>query len=319
VLFRSTECEATAAAIVRAGRSSPGKPVHACFIGGQRVREAMGILRAGGIPAYESPASAVGGIRAMVEYARWRQRPKRVVRLFPVNRRKVEKIIHRSVRAGRLAIGQTETRDILEAYGFVTPRAYVATTAQQAVGFAEQMGYPVTLSVWSAQIPHAGEVGGARTPLTGEQAILDAFDLIMYRVSRLHPEARILGVRVQETCQRGRQVLLGMNRDEHFGPLMTVGAGGTLEVLREAAFYLAPLTAEEAKDMLLRTRTYQLLTGGSDRPGVDIDAIAEGLQRLSQLATEFPQIEEVDINPYVVGEAGTTPVAVDAHIRVASG
>ena len=95
------------------------------------------------------------------------------------------------------------------------------------------------------------------------------------------------------------------------------GMGGiTVEVLKDVAFYLAPLTAEEAKQMLVRTKTYQLLKGVRGQEGVDIDAIAEGLQRLSQLVTEFPQIQEMDINPYVIGAEGTVPIAVDARISV---
>jgi acetate---CoA ligase (ADP-forming) len=108
-------------------------------------------------------------------------------------------------------------------------------------------------------------------------------------------------------------VILGMNRDPRFGPLMMFGMGGKLvEVLEDVVFYPAPLTSDEAREMLLRTRTYSVLQGARGEEGVDIGAIAEGLQRLSQLVTEFPQIKEMDINPYMVGREGTTPIAVDA-------
>ena len=118
-------------------------------------------------------------------------------------------------------------------------------------------------------------------------------------------------------CQSGKEVILGMNRDPHFGPLMMFGMGGTMvEVLKDVSFYLAPLTANEAKQMLISTKTYKMLQGVRGEKGVDIDAIAEGLQRLSQLVTEFPQIQEMDINPYVVGQAGTPPIAVDARMSV---
>ena len=89
-----------------------------------------------------------------------------------------------------------------------------------------------------------------------------------------------------------------------------------VEVLKDVSFYLAPLTSEEAKQMLINTRTYQMLKGVRGQEGVDIEMIAEGLQRLSQLVTEFPQIQEMDINPYVVGPAGTTAIAVDARMSV---
>jgi acetyltransferase len=118
-------------------------------------------------------------------------------------------------------------------------------------------------------------------------------------------------------CTSGKELILGMNRDPYFGPLMMFGMGGTMvEVMQDVSFYLAPLTAEEAKQMLVNTRTYKLLIGARGQLGIDIEAVAEGLQRLSHLVTEFPEIQEMDINPFMVGPLGTTPIAVDARIRV---
>jgi len=312
-----TECNKTAEAVVRVARAKTDKPILACFLGAGRVAEAIEILRRGNVPNYKSPEFAVATIKSMAEYSRWRNRPKRVVKLFPVNRRKVEKIIARHIRLGDTEVGEMEAKDILDAYGFVTPKGMVATTAEQAVDFAQQIGFPVVLKIWSPDIIHKAEVGGVRTGLTTPQAVMDAFDLMMYRIPKKRPTAQILGVLVQEMCESGKEVILGMNRDPHYGPLMMFGTGGVMvEVLRDVAFYLAPLTGEEAKEMLLGTRTYQMLKGGPGEESVDIDSIAEGLQRLSQLVTEFPQIQEMDINPYVVGPEGTTPIAVDTRIKV---
>ena len=312
-----TECNATAEAVVRAAGQRPDKPVLACFLGASRVAEAIGILRRGHIPQYDCPESAVAALKTMANYHRWRTRPKRVVRLFPVNRRKVEQIIDRQLRRGQRDIGEMESKDILEAYGFLTPRGSVATSAEQAANLADQLGYPVVLKIWSPDIVHKTDVGGVKTGLTSSQEVMDAFDLMMYRVPKKVPDADILGVLIQETVKKGQEVILGMNRDPRFGPLMMFGMGGIMvEVLKDVAFHLAPLTAEEAREMLVSTRTYQLLSGAGNREPVDIGAIAEGLQRLSQLVTEFPQIQEMDINPYVVGPEGTTPIAVDAHIAV---
>jgi len=312
-----TECDKTAEAVVRVAKAKTDKPIVACFLGAGRVAKAIEILRAGGVPSYKSPEFAVAALKSMAEYQRWRNRPKRVVKLFPVNKRKVEKIIARHIRLGQLEIGEMEAKDILDAYGFVTPKGMVATTAEQAADIARQIGYPVVLKIWSPDIIHKAEVGGVRTGLTTSQEVMDAFDLMMYRIPKKRPEAEILGVLVQEMCKTGKEVILGMNRDPHYGPLMMFGTGGVMvEVLRDVAFYLAPLTGEEAKEMLLSTRTYQMLQSGPGEEGVDIDAIAEGLQRLSQLVTEFPEIQEMDINPYVVGPEGTTPIAVDARITV---
>ncbi|MHC5101817.1 MAG: acetate--CoA ligase family protein, partial [Planctomycetota bacterium] len=217
------------------------------------------------------------------------------------------------IRMQQYEVGEMEAKEILEAYGFVTPQGSVATTPEQAANIANQIGYPVVLKVWSPDILHKTDVGGVKTNVTSEQEVIDVFDLMMYRIPKKAPDANILGICVERMCSSGREVILGMNRDPRFGPLMMFGMGGKfVEVLEDVVFYPAPLTADEAREMLLRTKTYDVLKGTRGEEGVDIDAIAEALQRLSQLVTEFPQIKEMDINPFVVGREGTTPIAVDA-------
>ncbi len=312
-----TESAVTAEAVVQVARRKPVKPIFACFLGAGKVEEGVRILREGRIPVMDCPESAVATIKVMTDYVRWRSRPKRIVKLFPVNRRKVEGIVERHLRQGIRDIGETESKEILEAYGFVTPKGSIATTSEQAANIAQQLGFPVVLKIWSPDILHKSDVGGVKVGLNSEQEVKDAFDLMMYRIPKKRPEASILGVLVQEMCKSGKEVILGMNRDPHFGPLMMFGMGGIMvEVLKDVSFYLAPLTAEEAKQMLIKTKTYQMLRGVRGEEGVDIEAIAEGLQRLSQLVTEFPQIQEMDINPYVVGPEGTTPIAVDARMSI---
>ncbi len=312
-----TESAATAEVIVNLCRQKPVKPILACFLGAKKVAEGIRILREGKIPQYDATDSAVSAIKVMANYVRWRSRPKRIVKLFPVNRRKVEGIIERHQRQKIKDIGETESKEILEAYGFLTPNGSIATSAEQAANIAKQLGFPVVLKIWSPDILHKSDVGGVRIGLENEQEVKDAFDLMMYRIPKKRPDANILGVLVQEMCKSGKEVILGMNRDPHFGPLMMFGMGGIMvEVLKDVSFYLAPLTAEEAKQMLVNTKTYQILKGVRGEEGVDIEAIAEGLQRLSQLVTEFPQIKEMDINPYLVGPEGTTPIAVDARISL---
>ncbi|MGD0572189.1 MAG: acetate--CoA ligase alpha subunit [Sedimentisphaerales bacterium] len=312
-----TDATGTAEAIVSVMKKKPGKPVFACFLGAEKVAKGNIILRDNKIPQYDSPEAAVLTIKVMVDYVRWKARPKRIVKLFSVNRHKVETILQRNLRQGTRQIGEAESKEVLEAYGFVTPKDAVANTAVQAANIADQIGYPVVLKIWSPDIIHKSDVGGVKVHLETAQEVMDAFDLMMFRIPKKLPNAKILGVLVQQMCGGGKELILGMNRDPHFGPLMMFGMGGTMvEVMHDVAFYLAPLTAEEAKQMLVSTRTYKMLTGARGQKGVDIDAVAEALQRLSQLVTEFPEIQEMDINPFMVGPAGTTPVAVDARIRV---
>jgi acetyltransferase len=118
------------------------------------------------------------------------------VKLFGVNRRKVETIVEKHLRQGNYDIGEAESKEILEAYGFATPKAAVATTAEQAANIAQQLGYPVVLKIWSPNIQHKTDVGGVRLGLNGAEEVMDAFDLMMYRIQKEHPEANILGVLV---------------------------------------------------------------------------------------------------------------------------
>ena len=220
-----TECEKTAEAVVRAHEKFPDKPILCAFMGALKVEQGIKILREGGVPQYDSPEAAVRSISALVTYANWRSRPKRVVKLFPVNRHKVEKIIDRHLRQGLREIGEMESKEILEAYGFVTPKGSIATSAEQAASIASQLGFPVVMKIWSPDILHKSDVGGVKVGLTSAQGVMDAFDLMMYRIPQKKPDAKILGVLVQEMCQNGQEVILGMNRDPQFGPLMMFGMG----------------------------------------------------------------------------------------------
>ncbi len=312
-----TRANETAQAMADILAKRKDKPVLACFLGADFVVDSLEILRRNRIPFYDSPEAAVRTIRAMADYVRWRNRPQRVVKLFPVNRHRVERVIDRHLRRGLREVGEMESKEILEAYGFVTPQGEIATTAEQAANIADQLDYPVVMKIWSPDIVHKSDVGGVRVGIHSRREVMDAFDLMMYRIPKKMPEADILGVLVQEMCRSGQEVILGMNRDAQFGPLMMFGMGGIfVEVLKDVAFHLAPLTADEARRMLMATRTYKMLQGVRGQEGVDIDVIAEALQRLSQLVTEFPAIQEMDINPFMVGPPGTTPIAVDARISV---
>jgi acetyltransferase len=310
-----TQCAGVVQAVARAAGQDIAKPILACLLGGKRLEKEITVLRGAGIPQFDFPEKAVAAIKAMVNYSTWRSRPQRVIKLFPVNRRRVEKIIERHLKNGAYEIVDIEVKTILRAYGFVTPEGMVATSPEQAVNIAEQIGYPVVLKVWSPGIIHKTEVGGVKLNLTSEEAVRDAFDLMMYRIPKIRPGVDIPGIMVEKMCSGGQEVILGMNRDHRFGPLIMFGMGGRLvEILKDVAFHPAPMTAEEAREMLIKSRTYSILTGIKGEKGVDIDAIAEALQRLSQLVTEFPRIKELDINPFVIGPEGTAPTAVDATI-----
>lgn len=300
-----------------AGSLRGQKPVLVSFMGGQSVLPGRDELTAAGLPDYPSPERAVGALKAMHGYAAWRDRPTRVVTRFRVNRRRVERIITRRLRSDRPLIGEVKGKSILQAYGFQIPDGHLAVSVEEAVEVAERIGYPVAMKIVSPDIIHKTDLGGVRLNVANGEEVRDYYDLMMLRIGQRAPEARIEGVYVEKMLNPGLEVIIGMSRDPQFGPMLMFGLGGIfVEVLKDVTFHLAPITEGEALQMLKSTRSYEILQGKRGQKGVDLGAIANGLQRISQLTTDFPQIIELDINPFIVGEAGHDPWVADVRMTL---
>ena len=287
-------------------------------MGGDDILPGRMELSSAGLPDYDTPERAVDALRAMYNYSLWKNRPPRQITHFRVNRRRVERIITRRLRTGRLVIGEVKGKAVLNAYGFKIPVGALAINAEEAIEIAERIGYPVALKIVSPNILHKSDMGGIQLNLNNGEALEDAHDLMMLKIKKRAPEAQIDGIYVEQMVTRGLEVILGMNRDPQFGPMLMFGLGGIfVEVLKDVTFHLAPITESEAVQMLKSTRSYAMLEGQRGHQGVDLNTIAVGLQRISQLTTDFPQITELDINPYIVGSAGTDPVVADVHMTLA--
>ncbi len=293
------------------------KPLLTAFMGGEEVLAGKARLMELGIPNYPAPDRAVAALKAMVDYAAWRSRPPRIVSRYPVNRRRVERVLQWHIRSNIQQVGEVEAKEILKAYDFNILSGSLATNSEQAVETANRIGYPVVLKISSPEIVHKSDFGGVRINLANSEQVRDAFDLMMLRVQRRAPNAYIRGAYVEKMGNRGREVILGMTRDPQFGPLLMFGLGGIfVEVMKDVTFHLAPITAEEAMQMLKGTRSYALLKGARGQAPVDLNAIANALQRISQLATDYPEIKELDINPFIVGEVGAEAYVADARMTL---
>lgn len=311
-----TEPAATVRAIV--AHLGENMPVLAAFLGGGDIMPSRQELAAAGLPFYDSPERAVTALKAMHEYGVWQRRPARQVVRFPVNRRRVERIIYRRQRTDRLRLGEVKSKDILKAYGFQILEGRLTTSPEEAMEIARFIGFPVALKVISPSIIHKSDLGGVRLNLGSAQEVADAFDLMMLRINKLAPNAIIGGIYVEKMAEKGLEVIIGMTRDPQFGPMLMFGLGGIfVEVMKDVTFHLAPITENEAAQMLQSTRSYELLQGKRGLKEVDMHAIAVALQRISQLTTDFPQILDLEINPLIVGEMGNEPVVVDARMTFA--
>ncbi len=293
------------------------KPILVSFMGGQDVMPGRAELVAAGLPDYPAPERAVAALKAMCDYAAWLRRPPRVLTRFLVNRRRVERIVNRHVKTRQLQMGEAQAKAVLRAYRFPVAPGEMAVDVEQALDAADRIGFPVAMKIASPDVVHKSDLGGVKLNLDSPEEVRDAFDLMMLRMRERVPNARLEGVYIERMCPRGREVILGMTRDPQFGPMLMFGLGGIfVEVMKDVAFHLAPITREEAMQMLESTRSFALLKGVRGQSGVDVGAIAVALQRISQLVTDFPRIAEMDINPFIVGPPGGESVAADARITL---
>ena len=313
-----TDIEATADAVGEL-KSITAKPILACFMGEARVRKGIEILNQHGIPNYPFPERAAQAFQAMADYRRIRGLPVPEYVRFDVDRAAVERVFSGVRTEGRVTIGDFEARSIMEAYGLKIPRSDVARDPDQAVEIASHIGYPVVLKIASPDILHKTDVGGVKIGLEDAEAVRDAFELMVYRAERYIPEARILGCLVQEMVPAGGiEVLVGMNRDPQFGPLVTFGLGGIyVEILKDVTFRVAPFSQQEAEEMLSEIRAHALLEGVRGKPAADKPAIVNALLRMGQLVGDFPEITELDINPLMVYPLGQGAIAIDMRLALA--
>lgn len=309
-----TQIQETAAAVTAVAKRS-GKPILTAFMGKQTIAAGERILVEHGLPNYPVPERAVNALAAMVRQKRWQERPMPKIERFDVDREAVAEVL-RKVRAdGRLTIGDAEARTIQAAYGIPFPKSVLARTPDQAAAAAEEIGFPVVLKIASPDILHKTDIGGVKLNLQTADQVRDAFDLMVYRAQRYQPTAEIWGCLVQQQVRGGKEVLLGMNRDPQFGPLLVFGLGGIyVEALKDVTFRVAPIDREQAREMLSEIRAYSLLKGVRGEPPSDLDAIVDVMLRLSQLVTDFPEIVELDINPLMVFERGKGALGIDMRL-----
>jgi acetyltransferase len=288
-----------------------GRPVLACVMGRQRGDEAQRILERAGIPVFRYPEDAATTLRSMLRRHAWLQR--RPVRLphLRVDRAAARRILKRHAR-GWLPPGAAEA--VLSAYGVPFPPSRRVRTPGEAVAAAHELGWPVVLKAEAGDLLHKSEHRAVRVGLRdGDEVFAAGTDL----VGRLR--ARFPGLRLQVQAQaRGhREVLLGMTRDQRYGPLFAAGLGGVqVEVLRDVAVRVGPLDGGHPAEMFGSLKGARLLAAFRGEPAADVRAACAVLLRLQRLAADFPEIAEVEVNPFILGSAGKRSVAVDARLRV---
>jgi acetyltransferase len=296
------------------------KTVLTSFMGYASVEEANRIFNENNIPTYSTPEQAIKTYLYMYQYKRNLELLYETPEELPVDasppKRPIQVIMRNAATENRELLTETEAKKVLEYYGFPVVKTCVATTADEAVAFATQIGYPVVLKILSPQIVHKTDAGGVFLDLKSEVEVRDAYEQIMRNAKSYNPEAEILGVTVQPMIKRqGYEVILGAKTDPLFGPVILFGMGGVgVELFKDFSIGLPPLNQTLVRRLMEETRVYQLLKGYRNVPPANIKLLEEIILRFSQLLVDFPQLKEVDINPLLVNEEDA--YALDARIVI---
>lgn len=313
-----TQPEAVANAILEVKKIFPKKIIITAFLGGDLVDEAIKLLEKSKIPNYPFPERAVSSLSAMVRYSDYLNAViKRRMPRLKADRDKVASIFKRVKRDKRVNLLASEAMEVVAAYGIPTPMMRLATTREEAVSIAEEIGYPVVLKVESPQILHKTDIGGVKLNLRSREEVSRSFNEILENANRYAPKATLYGVNVQKMVPQGKEMIVGVHRDITFGPLIMFGLGGIyVNFLRDVSFRLAPLTKKDAEDMISETKAYSLLRGIRGEEKSDIESIVNTILRTSKLVTDFDEINELDVNPLFVYKEGDGCLALDIKITI---
>ena len=289
------------------------KTLLTCLMGERSTLESEQWLNMAGVPVFAYPDEAGRVLKGMQQY-------KQVLTKPPFNPIEARNIDHNKMAAalalanGARAVGEYETRIMLEAYGIRNVPGDLAMDVDEALMIADKSGYPVVMKIVSEDILHKSDSGGIALNILNPEQLRVEYDAMLARIAQIEPSARIRGVMVEQMAPKGLEVIVGMRRDPTFGPLMMFGLGGTMvELLKDISFKVAPLTSEDIDEMIENTLAGKLLKGYRSSAKADIKAVKDTIARLSQLSLDNPAISEIEINPLIVYPEGQGAISLDSR------
>ena len=297
------------------------KPILAAWLGGKSMHNADDILVEAGIPSFRTPEQAIRAFMTLVAYSRnlnmVYETPKDIPVEFTVDRNRLREEFLENITGKEPLLSEDVSKHILETYGITTTIPVLAETPAKAVQLAKKTGYPVVLKIQSPDITHKSDFGGVKLNLRDEKQVRNAFEEICSNARSKMPEVRIDGVTVQEmiATKDAVELIFGIKKDSVFGTVLMVGMGGiAAELFSDKALGLPPLNESLARQMLESLKIYPLLKGYRGSPAKNIDKLIQVLIRLSYLAADYPEIQELDINPLLVTPEDV--IALDARIVI---
>jgi acetyltransferase len=293
-------------------------PAFTCWLGGTDMEKGREIFNRAGIPTFDSPERAVRAFMDLYRYSRniemLQQIPSRLHKRLEFDRDSGRQLVQTALKQKHLLLTEQESKALLAAYGIPVNSVQTAASAEEAVRKAGEMEYPVALKINSRDIIHKSDANGVFLDLKDAQEVSIAFDQAMQNAKIYNPDAKIEGVNIQQMVKRADyELIVGVKQDRDFGPVILFGMGGVLtEVLKDRAIAFPPLNRLLARRLMEETKVYQLLRGFRNIPPANLELLEEILIRIAQLATDFSEIEELDINPLFVRE--NSFCAVDARV-----
>ncbi len=313
------EVDKVAEVVVAAKNKYPDKPVVAAFTGGAAVKDAVEYLKEHGVPSYAFPEPAVATLRGLARFAELKKAVEHGEEwaFDDVNKEQVKEIFEKVRKDGRDLLLSPEAAEVAEHYKIPAAPSRLATSEDEAEKQASDMGFPVVMKISSPDIMHKTDVGGVKVGLKSKEEVRAAFNSIMDNSKKAVPDAKIYGVEVQKMMAKGDEIIIGMVKDPTFGPMIAFGSGGILvNLLKDASFRLASgLTKREVDEMIAETKAYTILKGFRGAEPDDIPAISEAVARVAQLCRDFPEIQELDINPIFAYPKSLS--ALDVKIKLA--
>ncbi len=298
------------------------KPVYTVWMGGESVEPGRRLFNRMGIPTYDVPERAIRAFMTMYRYARnlklLQEIPQKLPNEPEYQQNVAQNIIHQAIAHGRRCLTEIESKQLLLAYGIPCTRTEAAKSVDDAARLARDIGFPTVMKIHSPDITHKSDAGGVLLNLSDEAAVRDGFDRIMHNCRAHNPRADLWGVTLQPMIPRpDYELIMGSKMDGQFGPVILFGLGGILtEVLEDKAIALPPLNRLLAHRLIENTGVYALLKGYRNQPAANMVLLEEILVRLAQLVIDFPEIQELDINPLVPLQGDI--LALDARVVVAS-
>ena len=269
------------------------------------------------MPFYMYAEEAAEAMTRLDQQRQWMEKPQGSIPTYNVDKAKVETIIKNSLKEGRAQLTTLESIDVLEAYGIRACKYGLATNEEEVAKLGNEIGYPVVMKMTSKTTSHKTDVGGVVVNIKDETQLRNEYKALLQRLEAKGLLDGLEGVIIQEMVKGSREMVCGIATDPQYGPMMMFGLGGVfVEVMKDVTFRIAPLTDNDAMDMIKSVKAYKLLEGARGTTPAQIGQIQETLLRLSQLVNDFKFIDELDINPLLISEKTGEGIAVDGRIKV---